>query len=77
MDTCVFANNLSDHCTIATIRNSKLPKTKPNIICKRDVKNFCVSGFMYDLAAFEWSRIALFDDVELAQTNMLLFENLG
>lgn len=65
-DTGVFANDLSDHCTIATIRNSKLPKTKPNIICKRDVKNFCISAFMYDLAAFEWSRVALFDDVELA-----------
>ena len=64
-DTGVFANDLSDHCTIATIRNSKLPKTKPNIICKRDGKNFCVSAFMYDLAALEWSRVALFDNVEL------------
>lgn len=49
-DVGVFANNLSDHCTIAAIRNSKLPKSKPNYICERDVKNVCISAFMYDLA---------------------------
>lgn len=25
----IFANDLSDHCAIATVRNAKLPKTKP------------------------------------------------
>lgn len=65
MDPGVFASDLSDHCTIAAIRNSKLPKSRPNIICKKDVKNFCISAFMHDLAAVEWNRVALFDDIEL------------
>lgn len=46
-----------------SIRICKLPNSKPNIICKSDIKN--ISAFIYDLAAFEWSRVALFDDVEL------------
>ena len=25
----VFANDISDHCVIATVRNTKVPKTEP------------------------------------------------
>lgn len=41
---------LSDHCTIAATRNYKLPKSRPNIICKRDIKKFSIIVFVYDLA---------------------------
>ena len=34
----VFANDISDHCVIATVRNTKVPKTKPRY------EAFCVAS---------------------------------
>lgn len=34
---------------------------------KRNVKNFFISIFIYDLAAFEWSRVSIFADVALIE----------
>jgi len=62
----VFANNISDHCVVATVRNTKIPKTKPHIIIKRDMKHFSEQGFFYDLFYFDWDKIYLFADVENA-----------
>jgi len=31
-DVGVFANDISDHCVTAAVRNTKLTKTKPRII---------------------------------------------
>lgn len=33
----VFVNDISDHCVVATIRNTKIPKAKPRIIIKHDM----------------------------------------
>ena len=32
----VFCNDLSDHCVVATCRDTKIPKRKPRIIFKRN-----------------------------------------
>ena len=65
-DIGVFGNDLSDHCAIAVVRNAKLPKTKPQILLKRDLKHFHEQAFLHDLSNFDWERISLLDDVELA-----------
>lgn len=60
----VFANDISDHCLIASVRNTKIPKTRPRIIFKRATKQFSMQGFLNDLYDFDWGRISLIDDVE-------------
>lgn len=62
----VFGNDLSDHCAIAVVRNTKLPKMKPHILLKRDLKHFHEQAFLHDLSYSEWKRVSLIDDVELA-----------
>lgn len=62
----VFANDVSDHCTVATIRDTKISKGKPRVISKRDFKHFSEQGFFHDLFSFDWGKIDLFDDVENA-----------
>lgn len=64
----VFANDISDHCVIGTVRNTKVPKTKPRIIIKRDMKHFVEQGFFHDLFLFDWDKINLIADVETAWT---------
>ena len=64
----VFCNDLSDHCVVAAIRNTKVPKLKPRVICKRNLKHFNEQGFYHDLFHFNWSRIMLIPDVETAWT---------
>uniref|UniRef100_A0A3B3BNA3 Reverse transcriptase domain-containing protein n=1 Tax=Oryzias melastigma TaxID=30732 RepID=A0A3B3BNA3_ORYME len=62
----IFANDLSDHCAVATVRNIKLPKTKPRILIRRDLKKLNEQAFIYDLSILKWDRISLIDDVDLA-----------
>lgn len=62
----IFANYLSDHCVITTVRNTKIPKTKPNVITKRDMKHFSEQGFLHDLNNLEWELINLIPDLEIA-----------
>ena len=62
----VFANDLSDHCVVATIRDTKVQKVKPCIIIKRDKKHFVEQGFVHDLFDFDWGKIDLCADVETA-----------
>lgn len=62
----IFANDISDHCVVATFRNTKLPKTKPLILIKRDMKHFSEQGFLHDLFYFDWDRISLRADLEIA-----------
>lgn len=62
----VFCNDLSDHCVVAAVRNTKMPKCKPRVICKRNFKKFNEQGFCHDLFNCDWSRIELIPDVESA-----------
>lgn len=64
----VFCNDISDHCVVAAIRNTKVPKSKSRVICKRNLKHFNEQGFYHDLFNFKWSRIDLIPDVETAWT---------
>ena len=66
LDVGIFANDMSDHCAIATIRQAKLPKTRPQIVFKRDFKHFCKQAFFHDLWDYDWNKISLISDVELA-----------
>lgn len=43
----VFANYISDHCLVATVRNIKIPKSKPYIITKCDMKHFMEQAFLH------------------------------
>lgn len=36
----VFCNDLSDHCLVVAVRNTKVPKSKLHIICTRILKHF-------------------------------------
>lgn len=51
----IFANGLSKHSAIATVRITKLLKTKPCILVKRHLKHFNTQAFTHDLTYFEWS----------------------
>lgn len=64
----VLCNDLSDHCLVVAIRNTKIPKLKSRIICKRHLKYFNEQGFHHDLHEFKWDRIELIPDVETAWT---------
>lgn len=45
----IFSNDVSDHCTIACVRNCKLPKCKPKFIFRRNYKHFSEQAFLHDL----------------------------
>jgi len=64
--TGVFPDDVSDHCTIAVIRNCKIPKVKPRIITKRNFKLFDIQGFLHELFASDWDRLYLIPDVSIA-----------
>ena len=57
---------MSDHCVIAAVRKAKLPKSRSRVILKCDYKHFCEQAFLHDSWHFDWSRISLINDVELA-----------
>jgi len=60
------SNDVSDHCVVATARDTKLPKQKSRIITKRCLKYFNEQCFLQDLATYDWERISLIPDVEFA-----------
>ncbi|XP_055755262.1 uncharacterized protein LOC129834369 [Salvelinus fontinalis] len=62
----VFCNDLSDHCAVVAVRNSKVPKTNPCFFHKRNLKCFNEQAFFHDLFYFDWSEIELIPDVETA-----------
>ena len=62
----IFANDISDHCVVATVRNTKIPKSKPRILVKIYLKHFSEQGFFHDLFYFDWEKINLIADVEYA-----------
>ncbi|XP_019222699.1 uncharacterized protein LOC109204916 [Oreochromis niloticus] len=64
----VFCNDLSDHCVVAVCTNAKIPKCKPRIVCKRNLKQFNEQAFHHDLSVVNWEKIGLLPDVELAWT---------
>ncbi|KAF3851801.1 hypothetical protein F7725_005156 [Dissostichus mawsoni] len=46
----VFPNDISEHCTIACVRITKLPKAKGLIVLRRCFKHFFEQAFLHDLA---------------------------
>lgn len=64
--TAVFANDVSDHCVIAAVRDTKLPKLQPRIIIKRNFKSFCEQAFLHDLYLCDWAKVCLIPDPEMA-----------
>ena len=62
----VFANDLSDHCVIGAVRDTRIPCTKPRFIQKRNLKHFNEQAFLHDVCRFRWDHISLFGDVDLA-----------
>lgn len=42
----VFANDISDHCVVAVVRNMKLPQQNPKIITRRFMKHFYEQAFL-------------------------------
>ena len=60
----VFANDLSDHCAIACIRSTKMPKTNGLTIIRRCFKHFSEQAFLHDLALLDWSHISLIPSVD-------------
>ena len=65
-DIGIFANDLSDHCAVAAVRQAKLPKIKSRVLLKRDFKHFCEQAFFHDLYHYDWNGISLIGEVELA-----------
>ena len=62
----IFASDISDHCFVVTFRNVRIPKTKPCILVKRDLKHFSKPGFFHNLFYFDWEKISLIADVDHA-----------
>lgn len=62
----MFCNDISDHCVVAAIRNTKIPKPKSHIIFKINLKRFNEQAFYHDLSIVDWQKIGLIPDVELA-----------
>lgn len=62
----IFANDISDHCAVATVRAAKLPKFKPTITVKRDMKHFSEQGFLHDLFYTDWEKMYAIADVDNA-----------
>ncbi|KAK0145188.1 hypothetical protein N1851_015920 [Merluccius polli] len=54
----VFPNDLSDHCAIACVRNTRMPKMKGIIILRRCFKHFSEQAFLHDLTAVSWHLIS-------------------
>ncbi len=59
----IFANNISDDCVVATVRNTKIPQIKPRIIVKHNMKHFSEQEFLHDLSNYDWERINISADI--------------
>lgn len=55
-----FANDISDRCIIAAVRNAKVPKTKPCSVIKCNMKAFVEQGFCHDLTGNELSYVMMY-----------------
>ncbi len=64
--TGIFCNDISDHCVIACVQDTKIPKVKPCFIFKRYFKNFEEQAFLHDLYHSDLRVVTLIQDVELA-----------
>lgn len=62
----IFSNDVSDHCTVACVRNCKLPKTKPRFIFKRNYKYLNEQPFAHDLYNSDLDLVCVMADVDLA-----------
>lgn len=62
----VFANDISDHCPIACIRDTRLKHSDPCIISKRNYKHFSQQAFTLDLYHSEFLSTCCFLDPVLA-----------
>jgi len=60
----VFCGDLSDHCVVAALGNTKMPKLKSRIIYERTLKPFNEQACHHDLSNFDWKKIGLLPDVE-------------
>ena len=49
----VFAHKLSDDCVVGTVRDTKVPKAKPNVV-KRSLRNFCLVTMTWDISLVLW-----------------------
>ena len=57
--TGVFPKDVSDHCVILAIRDTKIVKCKARFVERRNLKMFVEQGFLYGVYLFDWTRIAL------------------
>jgi hypothetical protein len=62
----IFANDLSDHCTAAYIRDTKIPKVPSRFIVKLNFRQFYEQAFLHELYACNWDRITIIPDIEEA-----------
>lgn len=62
----IFSNDISDHCAVGMIRNCKLKKAVPRIVEKMYFKLFDQQAFIHDIFHFDWKKVCLIPDVELA-----------
>ena len=67
----VFANDLSDHCAIACVRSTKMPKSNGLTVIRRCFKHFSEQAFLHDLAQMDWSHVSLIPSVDESFTYFL------
>lgn len=64
--TGVFCNDVSDHCMVACVRNTKMIKTRPRFVFKRNYKCFNEQAFLHEVFHSDLNWVYLMDDVEIA-----------
>ena len=62
----VFEQGISDHCPIACVRSTKLKRTQPRIITRRNFKHFNEQAFFNDLFHSDIHVTSAIPDAELA-----------
>ena len=65
----MFALDLSSHCPIFCIRDSRQKKIPSHIIIKKDFKVFAEQAFLHDLFLSDITRLCAIPDPELAQSH--------
>lgn len=45
----VFADDMSDHCIVGDVRDTKLPHSKARLILRGNMKHFREQAFLWDL----------------------------
>lgn len=60
----VFSNDMSDHCAIACVRSTKLPKLEGQIVLRRSFRHFSEQAFLQDLSRVKWLQIELIPTIE-------------